>query len=76
MSQVTDRHPAACQKQTASDRYEPLKMDGVPFKPLWVSLRNAVAVCSPPPLNKYCCQIIDVSASSRVRFDSGDITLS
>lgn len=74
MSQVTDGHPAVCQKQTTSDRYEPAKTDGVPLEPLWVSLQNAAVVCSPPPLNR--CQIIDASASSRVRFQNADITFS
>lgn len=65
MSQVTDRRPAVCQKH----RYEPLKMDGVPRDALRASRRSA-AVCSPPLLDKYCCQIIGVGASSRVRCDN------
>lgn len=73
MSQVTDRHPAMCQKQTASDRYEPVKTNGVLLQPCWRH-SGMQKLFVHLLLNKYCCQIIDVSASSRVRFDSADIT--
>lgn len=67
MSQVTNSRHVMCQEQTASGEDRSLPNEWC-AESLWVSLRSAAAVCLPPPLNKYCCQIIDLSAFSTSTF--------
>lgn len=64
MSQVTNSQHVVCQKQRASGEDMSLPNECS----LRVSLCSAAAVCLPPLLNKYCCQIIHLSAFSTSTF--------
>lgn len=64
MSQVTNSQHVVCQKQRAPGEDMSLPNECS----LRVSLCSAAAVCLPPLLNKYCCQIIHLSAFSTSTF--------